>query len=43
MTTTDVPQRRSFGALLGRFLRLREIPVTAALVALLVITTLINP
>jgi rhamnose transport system permease protein len=43
VTTTDTSQRRDIGALLGHFLRLREIPVSAALVGLVVITALINP
>jgi rhamnose transport system permease protein len=43
MTTTVAPHRRTVGSALASFVRLREIPVTTALVALVVITSLINP
>lgn len=44
MTTTEIPTRASgVSRRLAAFLRLRELPVTAALIALVIITTVINP
>lgn len=43
MTTSTMPAQRTAGALVGRFFRLREIPVSVALVALVVITYIANP
>ena len=44
MTTTEIPARASgVSRRLAAFLRLRELPVTAALIAVVIITTVINP
>lgn len=43
MTTADYTGRRSVGASIGHLIRLREIPVSVALVALVAITFLANP
>jgi len=44
VTTTEIPARASgVSRRLAAFLRLRELPVTAALIAVVIITTVINP
>jgi rhamnose transport system permease protein len=43
MTTADLTPRRGFGAGVSHVVRLREIPVSVALVALVLITYLANP
>ncbi|MBC7589944.1 MAG: ABC transporter permease [Salinibacterium sp.] len=43
MTTVDYTQRRGVGASISHLIRLREIPVSVALIALVVITYVANP